>query len=151
MLFKCNTFLFSIVLGCVFKYLSSWLKSLGFWALCLMSILVHESVRFVTHICHWLTALTEPFMIHHSEKSTRQCARIWSDSLQLPWYSGCRLYDFRQLPTCLFTTSNFHTKTAIKTLGHLGRNLATTYGEKCHRQVRQDGQYGQFRQDRQGK
>ena len=103
--------------------------------------------HFVTHICHWLTALTEPFMIHHSDKSRRQCAGIWSDSLQLPWYSGCRLYDFRQLPTCLFTTSNFLTKTAIKTLGHLGRNLATTYGEKC--QVRQDGQYGQFRQDRQ--
>ena len=24
-------------------------------------------------------------MIHHSEPSTRQCARIWSDNLQLPY------------------------------------------------------------------
>ena len=26
-------------------------------------------------------------MIHHSERSTRQCARIWSDNLQLPYTS----------------------------------------------------------------
>ena len=32
-----------------------------------------------TYLTDWLT---EWLMIHHSERSTRQCARIWSDNLQ---------------------------------------------------------------------
>ena len=32
-------------------------------------------------------SVSEWLMIHHSERSTRQCAHIWSDNLQLPYSS----------------------------------------------------------------
>ena len=45
-------------------------------------------------------------------------------------------------PPCLCITSNFLTNATIETFqaGHLGRHLATTSGEKCHRQDREDRQ-----------
>ena len=54
-------------------------------------------------------------MVHYLERLMRQCARIWSDNLQLP-YTLCstqaiwRLYEIRQPPTSLRTTSNFLTQ-----------------------------------------
>ena len=54
--------------------------------------------------------------------------------------AGWRLYEIRQPPNCLCTTSNFHRNTIIETfkhclVGHLGRYLATICGANCQRQV----------------
>ena len=51
-----------------------------------------------------------------------------------------RLYEIRQPPTWLCTTSNFLTNTTIETFqaGHLGKHVATTSRRNTTNKVRQD-------------
>ena len=48
------------------------------------------------------------------KRSTRQCARIWSDNLQLPYTRRLEIiWHQRNLPTCLLTTSKFLTNAMV--------------------------------------
>ena len=75
--------------------------------------------------------VTDSIVVCFPEGSTRQCAQIWSDNLQLPCTQArWRFHETRQPPTCFCTSSKFHTNATIETFqaGHLGRHLAFSWG-----------------------
>ena len=78
---------------------------------------------------HLRSSLSHLHMVCFPKRSTRQCAPIWSDNLQLPCW---RFYEIRQPPNFLCTTFNFLTNTTFETLqaDHMGRHLATHPREK---------------------
>ena len=84
-------------------------------------------LKYVTDICtlfHFLAALaalylhrwrTDWLKNHHSERSTRQCAHVWSDNLQLPYTSKLEVIWDQ-------TTSDFLEFNLQLPYGHHGRH-----------------------------
>ena len=74
------------------------------FALCSIHAEAHFQLpeQLYTYISYWVSDWLTDWLIihHHSERSTRQCARIWSDNLYFPYTS--RLEVIRDQ-----TTSNF--------------------------------------------
>ena len=77
----------------------------------------------------------------HSEWSTRQCAHIWTDSLQLSYTGKFEVIWDRTTYDMLVYNHQFSNKSDHwdpSSRSFWGRNLATKSGEKYHRQVRKD-------------
>ena len=77
----------------------------------------------------------------HSEWSTRQCAHIWTDSLQLSYTGKFEVIWDQTTYDMLVYNHQFSNKSDHwdpSSRSFWGRRLATKSGEKYHRQVRKD-------------
>ena len=102
------------------------------------------SLKYVTDICtlfHFLGALaalylhrwrTDWLKNHHSERSTRQCAHVWSDNLQLPYTSKLEvIWDQTTSDLLVYSLQFPHTTSNLKVnLSHFNLKLPYKYDQR---------------------